>query len=123
MSSIIEYLNNILQNVFDIFPDNWPIECYLKTLHMIKNLANISDIANTIKDDLFKKIPENSLNYEESEQLYQQIHNALRDFINTHMCDICLKTDCKNPDTCNSVLDSGIQPCGGCIDVCRCEIY
>jgi hypothetical protein len=122
IGSIMEYLNNILQSVFDVFPDNWSVKCYLKTLNLIKNLATLDDIACGIMDEIFDRIDEGSLSDLEYQQLYEHIISAMNDLVN--VCDTCLKTDCKNPDECGeSLMDSGIQSCGGCIDVCRCKIY
>jgi hypothetical protein len=115
-STVTEYLNNIQQHSHENLTEFWWTEQFNMVCELIKNKTSPIIIQDKIIENALRILPENLLDSQQINQLYEFMNVAFASFIDssyrTHFCNI---------QSC--VGDCGYQSCGICIDVCRCATY
>jgi hypothetical protein len=114
VGSVVEFINNVEQHSYEKLTENWWINCF-KTVTQYNNIPTevvklmlVNRVLN-----VFPKLYKNDLYMND---LYEQISHAYDNFL-----DACeMKHNCGLKE-CDG--ECGVQPCGVCIDCCRCDIY
>lgn len=116
-SMFCEYLNDVEKHSYDKLTDAWWLALF-RELDIISKLEDDSkEIRQQIIEKVLAEFDAGFLTKEQTEELSKNLSACYEGFIAVVVGPIHY---CRIPG-CDG--DCGIQPCGVCIDCCRCPMY
>lgn len=117
VATFAEYLNDVEQHCYEKLTDNWWKNCFNEFNPIIFNEGeNDEETQSKLFTKVMSEFSKDLLTEAQKKELNTQLGDAIYAFKERFSIKCVCGIDC-----CDG--DCGVQPCGMCIDVCRCYKY